>query len=584
MKSIRETFLPDEGCVFVRVDLSQVEDRVGKMYCGTKRMVEMANTKPWEYDAHTENARAIFGKQEINKQERYLGKKVVHASWRDMGPDKLSESISKDTDGELFVPAKQCSKMIGTFLDKNWEIRDIYMPWVRQRIIEDGILVNSWGRRFDVRGRRIDNELFRKGYSFYPQSECCSEDTEILTKKGWVPFKDYNGKDEIACSTQEGNIHFELPKKLIKKKAGKLLHFEGTRVSQLVTPSHRMLYFTGGKPRVKLAFEIKDYARPQFLSCGNYREGRKFLLQSTIGLLAALQADGYIRGNAITWHFSKKRKVVRLKQILETCRIPFTQTKWKDGTFYFYVRKKDIPLMIWAFLRNKKYLFSELLKLDLETMQIFIEELKYWDGSSPESNPNSFWYDSTIKQNSEAVQAIAVLCGYRATLKEVKKHGYNSVWRVYLVRVNKAIPSKVTELTGNFIVYCVTVSTGYFLIRHNGKVSITGNCADIENMWGVVPCDMYMMARYGKGLNAQVHDEVIASVPVEEAWDFAMFAKVSIERKIEIPKGSGNCLVVPAETTVGMSYGEGVEFKRLPEREEFDEKVRRYLNDRKTKN
>jgi len=183
MKSIRETFLADEGCIFVRCDLSQVEDRIGKMYCGTERMVELANRRPEVYDAHTENAKAIFGKERISKQERYLGKKAVHASWRGMRGDKLSESISKDTDGQVFVPAARCQKMIDTFLEINWEIRDIYMPWVREQIRGPGILVNSWGRRLDLRRRRIDDDLYRIGYSFYPQSECA----DWMNQYGFIP-------------------------------------------------------------------------------------------------------------------------------------------------------------------------------------------------------------------------------------------------------------------------------------------------------------------------------------------------------------------------------------------------------------
>jgi len=183
LKSIRETFLPDEGCVFVRCDLSQVEDRIGKMYCGTERMVELANRRPEVYDCHTENAKAIFGKQTISKQERYLGKKAVHASWRGMRGDKLSESISKDTDGKVFVPATRCQKMIDTFLEVNWEIRDIYMPWVREQIRGPGILVNAFGRRLDLRRRRIDDDLYRIGYSFYPQADCA----DILNQFLFVP-------------------------------------------------------------------------------------------------------------------------------------------------------------------------------------------------------------------------------------------------------------------------------------------------------------------------------------------------------------------------------------------------------------
>jgi DNA polymerase I-like protein with 3'-5' exonuclease and polymerase domains len=124
LKSIRETFLPDPGCIFVKADLSQVEDRMGKMYCGSKRMVELANLPPWEYDCHTDNASTIFGvdittlpKDEF-KQKRYLGKKVVHASWRQMAGGKMSESVSKDTDGKVFIPPKKCQTLIDTYLEK----------------------------------------------------------------------------------------------------------------------------------------------------------------------------------------------------------------------------------------------------------------------------------------------------------------------------------------------------------------------------------------------------------------------------------------------------------------------------------
>lgn len=193
LKSIRETFLPDLNSitglpdVFVRCDLSQVEDRMTKMYCGTERMVELANTKPDEYDAHTENAKVIFEKTIITKQERYLGKKAVHASQRAMRGDKLSESISKDTDGKVFVPAKRCQKMIDAYLDANWEIRDIYMPWVRQVVRDVGVLENSWGRKLDYRRRRICDDLYREAYSFYPQSECA----DWINQYGFIPGTGY---------------------------------------------------------------------------------------------------------------------------------------------------------------------------------------------------------------------------------------------------------------------------------------------------------------------------------------------------------------------------------------------------------
>lgn len=206
MPSIRDTFLADDGCIFVRGDLSQVEDRMGKMYCRTPRMVELANKKPWEYDTHTENARLIFEKNEINKEERQLGKKVVHAAWRGMRGDKMAENVAKETKGKLILPAKECQRLIDKFHKKNHEISEIYFPWVRQQM-QTGILRNSWGRILNLRSWHIDADLEREAFSFYPQSECA----DWMNQYGLIPiFKylwaKYNKApnlqihDDITCS------------------------------------------------------------------------------------------------------------------------------------------------------------------------------------------------------------------------------------------------------------------------------------------------------------------------------------------------------------------------------------------------
>lgn len=184
MTTIRETFLPDKNCVMIRCDLSQIEDRMCKMYCGTPRMIELANRKPWEYDAHTETAVPIFKKptEQITKDERYLAKKVRHGSQRGLRGERMSSEISKETKSELFIHPKQCDRMIDHYLDIEWEVRDIYFPWVRKQIRDVGILYDTWGGRLDLRKRRIDDDLYRMGYSFYMQVECARWTNEYLFK------------------------------------------------------------------------------------------------------------------------------------------------------------------------------------------------------------------------------------------------------------------------------------------------------------------------------------------------------------------------------------------------------------------
>jgi DNA polymerase I-like protein with 3'-5' exonuclease and polymerase domains len=167
----------------VRCDLAQVEHRIGLMYCGTERLIPLANVRPETYDAFTEGAKAIFGVVKVEKQMRYLTKKVFHASWRQMGGEKMSESISKDTDGGLFVPARKCQTLINKHLQNFHEIEEIFFPWVRERVRNDGVLVNSWGRRMDLKHWRIDDDLYRKAYSFYMQSDAA----DWTNQYGFVP-------------------------------------------------------------------------------------------------------------------------------------------------------------------------------------------------------------------------------------------------------------------------------------------------------------------------------------------------------------------------------------------------------------
>ena len=205
MKSIREIFLPDENEYFVKCDLSQAEDRFGKMYCNAKRMRELANLPPWEYDTHTENANMIFD-QDITKlskaefkQKRYLGKKVVHAGWRGVAGATMSENVSKDTDGAVYLSPQECSKLIDKYLKKNPEITGYYFPWVEQQIKETGILFNSWGRRYDVRFLRITQDLLRQCYSYYPQAE----NADWTNQYGFIPAYWYMHKNhDKACALQ----------------------------------------------------------------------------------------------------------------------------------------------------------------------------------------------------------------------------------------------------------------------------------------------------------------------------------------------------------------------------------------------
>ncbi len=576
MSSIRETFLPDDGCVFIRCDMSQIESRMCYMYCGTERLIDLANRTPDTYDAHTDNASMIFGKPHnaISKDERYLGKKTTHGAQRGLQGNKLSESILKDTEGKLFLHPRKCDSLLEGYHNAIWEVRQIFFPWVEQRVRDERVLVNSWGRRLDLRYRRIDADLYREAYSYYMQ--CCDEETEVLTPEGFVSFPQLHEGQKIAVYIDE-EIFFEVPSKINRQRyVGKMVSFEGTRTSQLVTPNHRVLYVTNDIPKITEAEILLTYKRPQFITSGICLDGEIDFNSAEIALIAAIQADGSIHGNALTWHFSKARKVARLSWALETIGIKHSKTPQKDGTVCFYVHT-DLVKPYTAFLDNKKYC-ARVLDLSYTTRLRLINELIHWDGSSVKAKSvGGFWYDSTIKQNVDWIQAAAALTGFRTSQtiasKKVGKH--NAVHRVYLVPQQYSIPSKIKEVDYDGMVYCPTVSTGLFLTRRHGKICITGNSenADWTNQYLFIPTSYYMLGKYGRPCAAQVHDEVIVSVPLLGAYDAAKFMVRSAEQTRMIPSAQGgwNALKVPAEVIVGRSWGDkkGCEFKRLPGESDF---------------
>jgi predicted RNA-binding protein Jag len=90
---------------------------------------------------------------------------------------------------------------------------------------------------------------------------CYSDDTEVLTKRGWLKFPDTNKDDEFA-TRQLGTGIFEWQKSFDffrKEYDGEMVEIKGKSIDLLVTPNHRMLvdclpqklWLERGKPKSK---------------------------------------------------------------------------------------------------------------------------------------------------------------------------------------------------------------------------------------------------------------------------------------------------------------------------------------------
>ena len=73
-----------------------------------------------------------------------------------------------------------------------------------------------------------------------PYATCLSDDTQILTKRGWVGFDTINMADSVATlNPATGELEYQCPEELfIERYEGPMIHFHSRTVDHLVTPQH----------------------------------------------------------------------------------------------------------------------------------------------------------------------------------------------------------------------------------------------------------------------------------------------------------------------------------------------------------
>ena len=77
----------------------------------------------------------------------------------------------------------------------------------------------------------------------HDSENCYDDQTEVLTKRGWLFFKDVSINDEIATRNPKTyKFEWQNPIKLIESDYnGELIHFNSRGIDIAVTPNHRMI-------------------------------------------------------------------------------------------------------------------------------------------------------------------------------------------------------------------------------------------------------------------------------------------------------------------------------------------------------
>lgn len=370
-------------------------------------------------------------------------------------------------------------------------------------------MVDKKAKKLNIQGiGRNEKDLLKNlvadpGKVFVEQDLCFTPDTEILTPRGWVCFADLTNED-LVCQVDKATLspEFVAPLRIVDKHyTGDLITYKARNQEITATEGHTALWVgqqnhktrpdKGLRRKVGLFGEDPGigWCLPKFTVDNTTSD----FAEEDIWRVCALQADSCMnRQREYTYKIevSKPRKREKLRELfgegVVAKEIRDRQTMINERWNAIYFRH--------ALLSGKHFNLSH---LGSNQAGIFFEALCFWDGGFVGQNKETgnFSWVTVDKKTADDVQIYAARSGYscdiRVTTPKNKKHSpfytlqikKNGAPRFMLADHHKhAAPSgslegsKIIRTKYSGRVCCVTVPSGFILIRQNGQPYISGNC------------------------------------------------------------------------------------------------------------
>lgn len=313
----------------------------------------------------------------------------------------------------------------------------------------------------------------------YYGAHCLTGDAEVLTPEGWVRLDEWDG-GLIMQVNKDKTADFLPASKFVGKPTNDWVECTHPYMKGAFTEGHKLAILKrDGSIEEEPVFQVKDKVCRKVCSACTYK-GTGMLTPEMIRVLVMAQADGHFekdssRGRGFSLFIRKDRKKERARELLKAAGIKYRELTFKShpGFSRFCVSYKDYPK--W-FTADKKIFGAWLLDTTEEARKAFCEELWLWDGYTSRHQKE---YYSTVKENAEWAATILSLCGYSITIgkKFSSLKGHNTIYRLrsrnrdYLCLQEKPW----TDSPGKKIPFCAKTETGFFLVRYNGNIFVTGN-------------------------------------------------------------------------------------------------------------
>jgi hypothetical protein len=398
----------------------------------------------------------------------------------------------------LFCP--DTSVLLGTPL--GGELRGLRRAFLSRQAVERFLGYMEGQRQRMTTGKRVPNrpELVEKyGY------DCYLDDTEFLTRRGWLTYDGIADTEEIATLNEGGRIEYQRPIERVARPYTGPIYFGRTRYSSwAVTPNHRMWVSKierGARAqngdayadkradwRFRIAAEITTKSWHQRVA-GAPREGEWPMSDSYLALVGAYVSEGCVgkrrAGEPSVLRFEQKdggrlhavMALIRQQHPLRTYRYPDKRpvTTW---TLADPEVAADVAKSCGEGSRNKR-LPDWTRALSVRQSEVLLDCLLAGDGTPYRTGG---WVYYTISRGLAGdVQALALSAGHRCNV-----WGPYDPAGMYQVFIAPASPGReletfradrhltVEQVTDRRIV-CFTVPNERLVTRREGRVAMHGN-------------------------------------------------------------------------------------------------------------
>jgi hypothetical protein len=320
---------------------------------------------------------------------------------------------------------------------------------------------------------------------------CLTGEHEVLTPTGWVRLDAYQ-EGTSAAQWEDGRLTFVVPSAVTRVacQSPELISLFGRSLSQVLTPDHRLPYRAGRTCRWRVVTAATLPPHHGEIPSGGLLEGSETVDSDFLRLVVAAQADASLLNGMVVFHFVKPRKIARLHEILGRLGLEYTQVPCSCHEAGVVIRLPTpigMQIMAWLEGPRKTFHLPAFLRLTAECRSIVLEELLHWDGSRGDQSGRQSVYFTTNRQQAEVVQTLAATVGRQALLRIQVRGRTTTRQDCYRVSFNRRQRVAVESLTREAVpapeqVYCLTVPSSFFLVRHRDRISVTGN-----TNYGVTP-------------------------------------------------------------------------------------------------